>query len=115
MKEEELNDLKYRELQKLAKENGVKANLPKSALIEALLEAFGENKDSTEVEAEESNNQSDLTSQKEILNIPTDSTDPECEMKKDAPNSRRNSRKKDLDPVSTNSKDKSTGKKSFDQ
>ena len=158
MKEEELNDLKYRELQKLAKENGVKANLPKSALIEALLEAFGAKKDSTESEAEESKNQSDLTSQKEIVNIPTDSTDPGCEMRKDAPNSRRNSRKKgsdhgskiqseqpsqveipdipadadsemkenvpnsrrnsrkkSSDPVSTNSRDKSIGKKSFDQ
>ena len=45
MKEEELNDLKYRQLQKLAKENGLKANLQKSALVEALLEFFEKNKD----------------------------------------------------------------------
>ena len=39
MKEEELNDLKYRQLQKLAKDHGIKANLPKAALIEELLKA----------------------------------------------------------------------------
>ena len=37
MNEEELNSMKYRELQKLAKEHGVKANLPKAALIPAIL------------------------------------------------------------------------------
>merc|ERR1712051_383160 len=53
MKEEELNDLKYRQLQKLAKENGLKANLQKSALVEALLEFFEKNKDCPDsVEAE---------------------------------------------------------------
>ena len=40
MKEEELNDLKYRDLQKVAKDNGIKANMPKAALITALLEVF---------------------------------------------------------------------------
>ena len=53
MNEEELNDLKYRQLQKLAKENGLKANLQKSALVEALLEFFEKNKDCPDsVEAE---------------------------------------------------------------
>ena len=37
MNEEELNSMKYRALQKLAKEHGVKANLPKAALIPAIL------------------------------------------------------------------------------
>ena len=39
MNEEELNALAYRQLQKLAKQNGVKANLPKKSLIAAILEA----------------------------------------------------------------------------
>ena len=34
---EELNSMKYRELQKLAKEHGVKANLSKAAIIPAIL------------------------------------------------------------------------------
>eukprot|EP00093_Oithona_nana_P000611 00611.XXX_2799_1909_1 [CDS] Oithona nana genome sequencing. len=42
MKEEELQDLKYRQLQKLAKDHGIKANLPKSSLIEELLKATNE-------------------------------------------------------------------------
>ena len=45
MNEEELNDLKYRQLQKLAKKNGLKANLQKSLLVESLLEFFEKNKD----------------------------------------------------------------------
>ena len=48
MKVEELNDLKYRELQKLAKDHGVKANLPKAGLITALLEVFQKNMDTTD-------------------------------------------------------------------
>merc|ERR1712083_778481 len=48
-----MNDLKYRQLQKLAKENGLKANLQKSALVEALLEFFEKSKDCPDsVEAE---------------------------------------------------------------
>jgi len=39
MNEEDLNNLKYRQLQKLAKEHGIKANLPKNAIIAAILEA----------------------------------------------------------------------------
>merc|ERR1711953_20662 len=42
MKEEELQDLKYRQLQKLAKDHGIKANLPKSSLIDELLKATSE-------------------------------------------------------------------------
>ena len=42
MKEEELQDLKYRQLQKLAKDHGIKANLPKSSLIGELLKATNE-------------------------------------------------------------------------
>ena len=48
MKVEELNDLKYRELQKLAKDHGVKANLPKAGLITALVEVFQKNMDTTD-------------------------------------------------------------------
>ena len=48
MKVEELNDLKYRELQKLAKDHGVKANLPKAGLMTALLEVFQKNMDTTD-------------------------------------------------------------------
>merc|ERR1711971_534842 len=48
MKVEELNDLKYRELQKLAKDHGVKANLPKAGLITALMEVFQKNMDTTD-------------------------------------------------------------------
>lgn len=47
MKVEELNDLKYRDLQKLAKDNGVKANLPKAGLITALVEFFEKDMDTT--------------------------------------------------------------------
>jgi len=47
MKEEELNDLKYRDLQKVAKDNGVKANMPKAALITALLEVFQKDEKAT--------------------------------------------------------------------
>ena len=47
MKEEELNNLKYRDLQKLAKDHGVKANLPKAGLITALLEVFEKNIDTS--------------------------------------------------------------------
>ena len=42
MKEDELQDLKYRQLQKLAKDHGIKANLPKAALIEELLKVTNE-------------------------------------------------------------------------
>ena len=38
MKEEELVDLKYRQLQKLAKEHGIAANLKKAAIIAALIQ-----------------------------------------------------------------------------
>ena len=48
MKVEELNDLKYRDLQKLAKDNGVKANLPKAGLITALVEFFEKDMDTTD-------------------------------------------------------------------
>ena len=51
MKEEELQDLKYRQLQKLAKDHGIKANLPKSSLIEELLKATSET-ETDNVEAE---------------------------------------------------------------
>ena len=40
MREKELTNLKYRQLQKLAKEYGIKANLSNSALVKALLGAF---------------------------------------------------------------------------
>ena len=48
MKKEELNNLKYRELQKLAKDHGIKANLPKVGLITALLEVFEKNIDTSD-------------------------------------------------------------------
>ena len=44
MREKELNKLKYRQLQKLAKEHGIKANLSNSSLIKEFLEAFEKNK-----------------------------------------------------------------------
>ena len=40
MREKELTNLKYRQLQRLAKEYGIKANLSNSALVKALLGAF---------------------------------------------------------------------------
>ena len=43
MREKELNNLKYRQLQKLAKEHGIKANLSNSSLIKKLLQAFEKN------------------------------------------------------------------------
>merc|ERR1712141_347718 len=48
MNEEDLNNLKYRQLQKLAKEHGIKANLPKNAIIAAILEANSTEKDIVE-------------------------------------------------------------------
>merc|ERR1711997_1047245 len=48
MKVDELNALKYRELQTLAKDHGVKANLPKAGLITALVEVFQKNMDTTD-------------------------------------------------------------------
>jgi len=112
MKEEELNDLKYRELQKLAKEHGVKANLPKAGLIEALLEVFGKNNDCTDLVEEarvesapptlQENLQTDTSSEdegkfqenapeEEKLDLPESS---EEKIPDNAPNSRRNSRKR---------------------
>ena len=43
MREKELNNLKYRQLQKLAKEYGIKANQSSSSIIKALLGAFEKN------------------------------------------------------------------------
>jgi uncharacterized coiled-coil protein SlyX len=43
MKEKELNNLKYRQLQKLAKEYGIKANQSSASIIKALLGAFEKN------------------------------------------------------------------------
>ena len=43
MKEKELNNLKYRQLQKLAKEYVIKANQSSSSIIKALLGAFEKN------------------------------------------------------------------------
>jgi hypothetical protein len=45
MEVEKLNLMKYRELQKVAKENGVKANLPKADLVKQLLEHFNKEED----------------------------------------------------------------------
>lgn len=50
MEEDKLNDLKYRQLQKLAKEHGVKANLPKAEMIKALLEAAASKNDDAVME-----------------------------------------------------------------
>merc|ERR1712037_924908 len=90
MKEEELNDLKYRQLQKLAKENGLKANLQKSALVEALLEFFEKNKGCPDsVEAEIESIPEPL--QEENFDLQTEEKVPE-----NASNSRKNpSRKRD--------------------
>ena len=67
MKVEELNDLKYRELQKLAKDHGVKANLPKAGLMTALLEVFQKNMDTTDpnsiIEAHQEENNSEPIAQ----------------------------------------------------
>jgi hypothetical protein len=43
MDEEELSALKYRQLQKIAKGKGLKANLPKDALIKGILKCQEEN------------------------------------------------------------------------
>ena len=92
MKEEELNDLKYRQLQKLAKENGLKANLQKSALVEALLEFFEKNKDCPDsVEAEIESVPE--PPQEENLDLQTEN---EEKVPENASNSRKNpSRKRD--------------------
>merc|ERR1712037_362046 len=97
MKEEELNDLKYRQLQKLAKENGLKANLQKSALVEALLEFFEKNKDcpdSVETEIESVTE----PPKEENLDLQTENQTAENEEKvpENTSNSRKNpSRKRD--------------------
>merc|ERR1712088_300730 len=92
MNEEELNDLKYRQLQKLAKENGLKANLQKSALVEALLEFFEKNKDCPDsVEAEIESVPE--PPQEENLDLQTEN---EEKVPENASNSRKNpSRKRD--------------------
>ena len=64
MNEEELNGLKYRQLQKLAKENGVKANLPKTALIAALLESQQQSPKSQDVKKVEDPVDSNIAEQK---------------------------------------------------
>merc|ERR1711971_1008177 len=97
MNEEELNDLKYRQLQKLAKENGLKANLQKSALVEALLEFFEKNKDcpdSVETEIESVTE----PPKEENLDLQTENQAAENEEKvpENTSNSRKNpSRKRD--------------------
>ena len=48
MNEEELNSLKYRDLQKLAKDHGIKANLSKAGLVSALVEVFEKNRDKSD-------------------------------------------------------------------
>ena len=53
MNEEELVALKYRQLQKIAKANGLKANLPKDALIKGILKCQDDNGDKTKVEEDE--------------------------------------------------------------
>ena len=47
MREQELKNMKYRQLQKLAKQHGIKANLPSPSLVKALLEAFEKDKASS--------------------------------------------------------------------
>ena len=47
MDEEELSALKYRQLQKIAKGKGLKANLPKDALIKGILKCQEANEEST--------------------------------------------------------------------
>jgi hypothetical protein len=44
MREKEYKNMKYRQLQKLAKEHGIKANLSNSSLIKQLLEVFEKSK-----------------------------------------------------------------------
>ena len=92
MNEEELNDLKYRQLQKLAKENGLKANLQKSALVEALLEFFEKNKDCPDSVKAEIESVPEPP-QEENLDLQTEN---EEKVPENAPNSRKNpSRKRD--------------------
>ena len=59
MNEEELNGLTYRQLQKQAKQYGVKANLPKKSLIAAILEAKSEGKETVSKTAENGVDSSD--------------------------------------------------------
>jgi len=128
MKEEELIDLKYRQLQKLAKEHGIKANLPKAALIEALLEKNSSNdheqstKEETseepEIQSESPKEENKIDIPIETLcekdeNLPPSSVDSNSEVEP-APTSRRNSRKKSSDQ-SNAKREMSTGKKSFDK
>ena len=47
MREEKLKNMKYRQLQKMAKEYGIKANLSNSSLTKELLEAFEKDKPSS--------------------------------------------------------------------
>ena len=47
MREKKLKNMKYRQLQKMAKEYGIKANLSNSSLIKELLEAFEKDKPSS--------------------------------------------------------------------
>ena len=75
-----MGELKYRQLQKLAKEKGVKANLPRAALIEALLQSNNEN---------DSNSKEEMEEISEPLAI-------ESELE-DKPKSRRTSKKKSVE------------------
>jgi len=82
---EEYEAMKYRDLQRLAKEFGVKANLPKTELINALLESKKEAKNIQEEEgvsgdilnttfeiSETEQNKLNETFEKEVLNITKD-------------------------------------------
>ena len=73
MKVEELNDLKYRELQKLAKDHDIKANLPKAGLITALVEFFEKDMDTTDP------NSTIETDQEENISEPIAQLSPEKE------------------------------------
>jgi len=66
MKEEELNDLKYRQLQKLAKDHGIKANLPKAALVQELLKTTEKSETDTVEHIAAETSSSDKTETKEI-------------------------------------------------
>ena len=71
MDEELLAGLKYRQLQKIAKEKGLKANLPKGALIKGILKCQAEEKQKENNETSEDNDLQSQASTEDLNNFET--------------------------------------------
>ena len=112
MNEEELNELKYRQLQKLAKDHGIKANMPKAALIAALLEV-----DQTSAEKganpEDKGEDSTDASTDEDLHLHLDETPKETSRRNPSKRKARNANESDTaEEVDTSLKNSNSANKS---